>query len=125
MTTIVNPIVRRFGLAPTLIVAGRRSGKRIVVPMGEPLDFSGARYLVSGRGETQWVRNLRAAGNAEFRFHGQTQEFRAAEVTGTEREAVLGAYRSKLGHSVDRYFREIPDAVDHPVFRMEPTTRRK
>ena len=119
MARIVNPVVRRFGLAPALIVRGRRSGERIVVPMGEPLELGGARYLVSGRGETHWVRNLRAAGRAEFRWHGSTEPFDAVEILGPQRDEIVRTYRARLGRGVDRYFREIPDSADHPVFRMD------
>jgi hypothetical protein len=41
------------------------------------------------------------------------------EVVGQERDQVLAGYRAKLGHSVDGYFEQIPNAADHPVFRME------
>jgi hypothetical protein len=32
---------------------------------------------------------------------------------------VVAAYRAKLGPTVDRYFEEIPDPGDHPVFMLE------
>jgi hypothetical protein len=120
MSAIVNPVVGRLGLAPALIVTGRRSGHRLVVPMGQPLDVAGGRYLVSGRGDTHWARNLRVAGRGEFRWHGKTQQFQAIELEGAERARIVAAYRSRLGRRVERYFREIPDPADHPVFRMEP-----
>lgn len=120
MTRIANPVTRRLGLFPTLTVIGRSSGHRITVPLGEPLEFEGHRYLVSGRGETHWVRNLRAAGHGEFRIHGRTEPFRATEVRGPDHDRVVAAYRDKLGHTVDRYFDEIPDPADHAVFLMEP-----
>lgn len=121
ITHVANPLMRRLRRAPALIVRGRRTGQVLTVPMGEPLEIDGRRYLVSGRGDTHWVRNLRAAGHAAFRLHGTATPFRAVEVTGVEREAIVVTYRHKLGHSVDPYFREIPDPADHPVFRMDPT----
>lgn len=120
MSAVVNPIVRRLGVAPTLIVRGRNSGQRIVVPLGAPLELDGQRYLVSGRGETHWVRNLRAAGRGEFRWHGRTQPFAATEVTGGARDRIVAEYRLALGSGVAPLFREIPDPADHPVFRMDP-----
>src|SRR3990172_4368149 len=93
MTNVVNPIVRRAGLAWTLTVPGRRSGVPHTTPMGRPFEFDGNRYLVSGRGQTQWARNLRAAGRGEFRFHGRREPFRAVEVDGMERDRVIEAYR--------------------------------
>ena len=117
---VANPIVARFGGFPALIVRGRRSGRLLTIPMGEPLRLAGRRYLVSGRGETHWVRNLRSARRAAFRLHGRTSPFRPTEVFGPEHDRVVEAYRRKLGHGVDRYFAEIPDVRDHPVFRMDP-----
>ena len=120
MTHVANPILGRLGRFPALIVRGRRSGRLLTVPMAEPLDFGGRRYLVSGRGETHWVRNLRAAGRGAFRIHGTTTAFQATEVTGADHDAVVDAYRRRLGHRVDAYFAEIPEAGRHPVFRMDP-----
>ena len=121
ISRVANPIVSRLGSFPALIVRGRRSGRPLTVPMGEPLDLDGRRYLVSGRGETHWVRNLRAAGRAEFRLHRKTSPFRPTEVFGAEHDVVVDAYRRKLGHRVDPYFEEIPNKSGHPVFRMDPT----
>jgi hypothetical protein len=117
---VANPILRRVPRAPALIVRGRRSGRSLTVPMGEPFDFGGRRYLVSGRGETHWVRNLRSAGRGAFRLHGATCEFRATEVSGAEHDRIVDAYRRKLGHAVDAYFEQIPAPGGHPVFRMDP-----
>ena len=65
MSHVVNPITLRLG-GPTLTVAGRRTGRPISTPV-PPFEYGGARYLVSGGGETHWVRNLRAAGQGELR----------------------------------------------------------
>jgi hypothetical protein len=120
LTHVANPILRRLGRHPALIVVGRRSGATLAVPMGEPLDLDGQRYLVSGRGETHWVRNLRTAGRGSFRTRGATTVFTATELVGAERDDVVAAYRRKLGRRVDPYFTQIPDAAGHPVFRMDP-----
>ena len=119
ITRVANPLLRRLGFMPALIVRGRRSGRTVTTPMAAPFEFEGRRYLVSGRGSTQWVRNLRAAGFGQFRIHGRPEPFRAVELSGSEQQQVVTAYRAKLGHSVDDYFREIPDPADHPVFRMD------
>ena len=49
-----------------LAVKGRTSGEWRTVPVNL-LELDGHRYLVSPRGEGQWVRNLRAAGTGELR----------------------------------------------------------
>lgn len=119
LSRVANPLVVWLRLAPTLIVAGRRSGVLRTVPFGGPFEHRGARYLVSGRGLTDWARNLRAAGEGRIRARGKDEPFRAVEVKGAERDTVLAAYRDKFGASVHRYFELLPNADDHPVFRIE------
>jgi deazaflavin-dependent oxidoreductase (nitroreductase family) len=120
MRWLINPILVRFRIGTTLVVRGRRTGKLVEVPLGSPLALDGVRYLVSGGGNTQWVRNLRAAGRAALRTSGRTEEFRAVELDGAERDRIVTAYREKLGHRGDRYFEQLPNAADHAVFRVEP-----
>ena len=117
---VANPDLEHLGGFPALIVRNRRSGRLLTVPMGDPLDFGGRRYLVSGRGETHWVRNLRASGRAAFRTHGSTSSFRPTDLFSTEHDEVVGAYRRKLGPRVDAYFAEIPDSSGHPAFGTDP-----
>src|SRR3989442_1464784 len=120
---LFNPLAMKFGIggSVTLAVPGRRSGEPLQVPV-IPVEYGGARYLVSTRGETDWVRNLRAAGKGELRSGGKTEVFRATEVPVEERPPILGAYRQKAGKTVDAYFAKLPDPADHPVFRIEPVT---
>src|SRR5215472_2719210 len=49
-----------------LAVRGRKSGEWRTTPVN-PLTLEGERYLVAPRGNTQWVRNMRAAGGGELR----------------------------------------------------------
>jgi len=116
---IVNPISLALG-APCLVVRGRTSGRpiRVVVPV---FPDGGARYLVAGGGETHWVRNLRAAGEAELRRGRSRQRVRAIEVEGAERDRVVAAYRDRMDRRAAAYFAALPDLADHPVFRLEPT----
>jgi deazaflavin-dependent oxidoreductase (nitroreductase family) len=120
MARIVNPIVRRLGGTLVLVVPGRRTGEPREVPLGRPFEHEGGRYLVSGRGETHWARNLRATTRAELRLGGTLEPFRPVEITGLERERIVGAYRARYGRTVEELFREIPDPADHPVFRIDP-----
>ena len=118
MSRVVNPITRWLG-GPTLTVRGRRTGRPVRTPV-PTLEVGGARYLVSGGGETHWVRNLRAAGQGELR-NGRTRElFRAVEVGGDEHDRVVAAYREHMGWRAREFFAALPDPADHPVFRVEP-----
>lgn len=118
MAHVVNPVLKFIG-SPTLAVQGRRSGLLITTPLA-PFDFEGARYLVSGGGETHWVRNLRASGQGELRTRGTRQHFRAVEIEGVARDRVVAAYRDHMGSRFESYFRALPDLTKHPVFRVEP-----
>jgi len=118
MSHVVNPITLRLG-GPTLTVAGRRTGRPISTPV-PPFAYEDARYLVSGGGETHWVRNLRAAGQGELR-RGRTREaFRAVEVYGDEHDRIVAAYREHMGLRARSFFTALPDPGDHAVFRIEP-----
>ncbi len=117
---VFNPIAMRFGISGTkaLAVRGRRSGAVHRVPV-IPVDVEGVRYLVSPRGETDWARNLRAAGEGELQSRKETQAFRATELPVAERPPVITAYRAVAGRAVRSFFEKMPDPGDHPVFRLE------
>lgn len=119
MARVVNPVLQRLGGTLVLIVAGRRTGRSRAVPLGRPFEDAGVRYLVAGGGETQWVRNLRAAGRGQLRFQGASTPFRAVEIEGPERDRIVAAYRAKQGRTVEGFFRQLPEPADHPVFRVE------
>lgn len=117
---LVNPIVLRVGLFPALTVRGRSTGTSHTVPIGGPFEFEGDRYLVSGRGNTSWARNLRAAGRGELRMHGRVEPFKAVEVIGSQHERVIAAYRTAMGRAVPAFLGRASDPREHPVFRIEP-----
>ncbi len=85
------------------------------------LDVDGNRYLVGVRGETEWVRNMRAAGGGELRRRGKAEPVRATEVLDPdERARIVSAYRDRWGRQLKAQFDKLPDPADHPVFRIEP-----
>jgi deazaflavin-dependent oxidoreductase (nitroreductase family) len=117
---IANPLATLFGAATTLAVRGRRSGEWRTVPV-QVLDVDGNRYLVGVRGETEWVRNMRAAGGGELRRRGKAEPVRATEVLDPdERARIVSAYRDRWGRQLKAQFDKLPDPADHPVFRIEP-----
>ena len=118
---LFNPLAMRLGLggSATLAVPRRRSGTMQQIPV-IPVEHGGARYVVSTRGESEWVRNVRSAGAVELRERGRSQRFSAVELPVGERQPVLDAYRAKAGRMVDSYWKRLPDPVDHPTFRLDP-----
>jgi deazaflavin-dependent oxidoreductase (nitroreductase family) len=114
-----NPVAMRFGIAgtETLTVQGRRSGRPHSVPV-LPVEHGGARYIVAARGETDWVKNLRAAGGGQLGRRGRSQRFAADEIPVDRRAPVIDAYRAKGGRAVAGLFVKLPDPADHPVFRV-------
>lgn len=114
---IFNPLAMRFGIggSTALAVKGRRSGKMLRVPV-IPVEHEGARYIVSTRGEADWVKNLRAAG--ELRLCDET--LTAQEVPVAETPPIIAAYRKVAGRTVKAYWETLPDPADHPTFRLTP-----
>lgn len=115
---VANPVIARLGMATTLVVSGRSSGEERSVPVNV-LEHDGNRYLLSPRGETDWVKNLRAAGEGELRRKGQSERFSAREVGVDERPELIDAYRGKWDSQVRRFFEQLPDPEDHPTFVIE------
>jgi F420H(2)-dependent quinone reductase len=113
---VFNPVARRLGIggASELVVRRRRSGKQQRIPV-IPVVHDSARYIVSTRGESDWVRNVRAAGSVEL----GGQLYRATEIPAVDRPPVIAAYRAMAGRTVETYFRQLPDPADHPVFRLD------
>jgi hypothetical protein len=120
MRRVFNPLRVLIGSQTVLYVRGRRSGKRLSVPMDPPFEWDGKGYLVSPLGDTHWARNLRAAGEGELRIRRRTEPFRAVELHGAERDAIVTAYANTITCGCQRYMRQLPDPADHPVFRIEP-----
>ncbi|WP_406345603.1 nitroreductase family deazaflavin-dependent oxidoreductase [Streptomyces sp. NBC_00648] len=108
-------------------VRGRKSGQMQRVPVN-PHTYEGAQYLVSARGHSQWVRNMRAAGGGELRVGRKVRAFTAVEVPDSEKTALLRAYLERWGWEVNQYFNGVTAkssddellaaAPDHPVFRI-------
>jgi len=101
-----------------LYVRGRKSGEWRSNPVN-PLTVDGVRYLVAPRGNTQWVRNLRAAnGEGELRIGRKTERFTATEVGDDAKPPILRAYLKKWKFEVGVFF----DGVDAKA--PEETLRR-
>jgi deazaflavin-dependent oxidoreductase (nitroreductase family) len=135
---VFNPFVQfltRRGVSilgsRVLAVRGRTSGEWRTVPVNL-LELDGHRYIVSPRGETQWVRNLRAAGTGELRVGKRSEAFRGRELDDSQKTPVLRAYLKRWKMEVGMFFEGVgPDSTDeqfaavvsrHPAFEVLPAT---
>ena len=124
--------IRGFGYpAYLLTVRGRKSGLPRTTPI-VIIEQEGKRYLVSPFGLVDWVRNLRAAGEAVLTRGHRTEMVRAVELTSYEAGRVL---KKGLQHGIPPFlgkrFELTADSsqeeiervvVTHPVFLLESVT---
>lgn len=112
-----------------LAVRGRNTGAWRTTVLN-PITVGGERYLVAPRGETQWVRNLRAARAGELRLGRRHESVTVDEVPVDDRTTVLRAYLAAYGWSAGTYFAVDADSTDaelaaaapaHPVFHVTRT----
>jgi deazaflavin-dependent oxidoreductase (nitroreductase family) len=132
---VMNPLMAmltRAGLSVRgsrmLHVQGRRTGDWQAVPVN-PLTIDGRQYLVAPRGQTQWVRNLRAAGRGRLQLGRRTTEFSATEMTDAGAKApVLQSYLRTWRSEVGTFFAGVDaDSLDairavadgYPVFVLD------
>ena len=103
-----------------LEVRGRKSGEPRRTPVN-PLTLEGAQYLVSPRGHTQWVRNLRVRGEGRLLHGGRAEDFTASEVPDDEKPPILRAYLERWKWEVGQFFGGVgPDATDNELRRIAP-----
>src|SRR5260370_29879648 len=101
----LNPVAQRvlrvgplMGPNALLTVRGRKSGVPRTTPVAL-VDIGGRRWVVGTFGEVNWVRNLRAAGEATVTVGRKAQEVRARELVLDER---IGFFRDVVGPYVRR-----------------------
>ena len=115
----------------TLRVRGRTTGEWRAVPVNV-LTIGTERYLVAPRGESQWVRNLRVAGEGELVLGRATEPFVASEVADDDKAEILRAYLKRWKAEVGVFFEGVGPASskeelrriapEHPVFRLSEVT---
>jgi deazaflavin-dependent oxidoreductase (nitroreductase family) len=107
---------------------GRKTGELHHTPVNL-LTIEGTQYLVSPRGETQWVRNVRSAGGHLVLILGRRRQLcTATEVPEAERIPLLREYLRRWKFEVGMFFDGVgPDSSDeeiaaivgrHPVFAL-------
>jgi deazaflavin-dependent oxidoreductase (nitroreductase family) len=131
----MNPVVMvmmRAGISVwgsrTLEVRGRASGALRRTPVNL-LEVDGRQYLVSPRGEGQWVKNVRADGGRVALLLGRRRDERVAhEIPDGEKSPILRAYLRRWKTEVGIFFDGVTAesheedlqriAPDHPVFLL-------
>ena len=124
---VFNPLVAgltRSGVSVygsrVLEVRGRKSGEPRRTPVN-PVQLDDARYLVAPRGNTQWVRNLRASGNGRLLVGRRGEDFAAAEVPDEEKVPILRAYLKRWKAEVGAFFEGIDEHTpDDELLRVAP-----
>jgi deazaflavin-dependent oxidoreductase (nitroreductase family) len=137
---VMNPLVAaatRLGLSVwgsrVLEVRGRQSGLPRRTPVNL-LELDGRQYLVSPRGEGQWVRNVRADEGRLTLILGHRRDHRiATELADADKPPILRSYlrrwKAEVGVFFDGVDADASDdelrriAPDHPVFILaDPNT---
>jgi deazaflavin-dependent oxidoreductase (nitroreductase family) len=120
LTKNFNSIIAATNSVETLTVTRRVSGDPQEIPI-TTVNVNGVKYVVSTRGESHWVKNIRANPNVTLTVKRTSTEYTAAEVPVDERAPIIAAYKPKFGKFVvGRYFVKLPDDVDHPTFALAP-----
>lgn len=103
-----------------LSVRGRKTGEPRSTPVNL-LILDGERYLVAPRGHTQWVRNLRVAGEGHLRVGRRVERFTPTELVDDDKPAVLRAYLERWKWEVGVFFDGVgPKSSDEELRRIAP-----
>lgn len=135
--TVFNPAVAgltRLGISVwgsrVLEVPGRKTGEPRRTPVNL-LTFADQQYLVSPRGNGQWVRNVRANdGRLDLLVGRRRTSWVASEVADADKVEILRAYLKRWKAEVGAFFDGVgPDSPEgellriaprHPVFALAP-----
>jgi len=108
-----------------LEVIGRKSGRVVSFPL-VMVNVDGERYLASMLGESQWVRNVRAANGKAVLRRGGRENVQLEEIPADQRAPILKAYlnaapgaRPHVPVDKDAPLAEFEKiAAEFPVFRL-------
>ena len=137
----LNPLIRRLlragmPMGPNILltVRGRRSGELRTFPVGL-FEVDGRRFVMGSFGETNWIRNLRVAGQATVRAAGEDERVRATELPPDEAAPILRRALARFlarplmapmlrgwygldASSTDADY--LARAGEHPMFELKP-----
>jgi deazaflavin-dependent oxidoreductase (nitroreductase family) len=104
-----------------LRVRGRKTGKPRTVVINL-LTIDGVDYLVSPRGNTQWARNVRAAGDVEMGPRWRRQRVVATEVDDAAKPEVLKRYLERWYWQVKGYVAGLtPESTNEQFVAAAPS----
>lgn len=127
MKLLVGRLGLEIGGRRVLRIRGRASGEWRATPVNL-LVLDGVLYVVSPRGESNWVKNLRAAGEALLVHGRSTRQVRAVELPADAAAPILRGYVTRWESEARGLFSVGPGGSDsefrgiapmHPVFRLE------
>ena len=123
---VFNPFVgvlHKLGLSlqgsQTLSVRGRKSGEMRSNPVN-PFELNGHTYLLSPRGTTQWVRNMRVAEEGELLSGRKVRHFTAVEVPDEDKLPLMRLYMDKWSWEVKGFLGIDAKASDEEIKRILP-----
>lgn len=91
--------------AEMLTVVGRKFGQPITFPVN-PLDFEGQRYLIAVRGESNWLKNARAAGEVSLHRGRNHADWTVTDVTDRDLKIrLMQAYLQRWGWQVQGFMK--------------------
>jgi deazaflavin-dependent oxidoreductase (nitroreductase family) len=126
------PVIRLLRLGVPMLntylltVEGRKTGQPHTVPLSLP-EYNGERYLVGSRGETNWVKNVRAAGKVTMSRGREYQVVPVAELDPDDAATVLRAFTEQVPFADRLLGRSKHDSIEEfrviarsfPVFKLE------
>ena len=104
-----------------LRVRGRKTGKLrgVVINL---MTVDGRDFVVSPRGNTQWVRNARAAGEVEMGPRWRSQEVRISEVADDAKPELLKRYLERWYWEVKGHVGGLtPESTDEQIRAVAPS----
>ena len=122
----------RVGLKPgnmaLLTVRGRKSGLPRTTPVSLLGESNGQRWLIAAFGEVDWVRNLRAAGEASLKRGRHPEHIFVKELSAEEAAPILKESLAGAPGFLLKNFDATPEsplkdfereALNHPVFLVK------
>ncbi len=111
-----------------ITVPGRKTGRPHSTPI-TMVEYQGQRYVQSPFGSVNWVRNLRAAGQATLSWGRRHETIAVTELTPEQAAPVIKSMLPRAPKVIRDYFDVTPessleeiirDAPNHPMFAVRP-----